>query len=244
MQVASRQCVWKTTPVPSCTSFYATVGAATCNEARLGRVAKAGGSASVTVHWGDGEKSVAARGWAAGDMRHTYAKPGTYLVRISNDVETFGLSAYSGSNPYNDVFRGRTLVSLGTRVTAIAPLGFMYVQLPGVLSLPTVRSIGARAFDHIYACSEVDAPLLERLERDSFIWCTVPAVLRCDGVKHIDADFFGDGTITYNGFRQIYIGGLTPEEIRAMDGFPFGASSAVVFHGSDGIVEANGTIRR
>lgn len=242
MQVASRQCVWKLTPEPSYTAFYARVSETTTMEIRLGQAVKASGSSRIVVHWGDGEKTVASAGWTAGAMRHIYGAPGTYLVRISDDVRTWGMSVSGGISVYNTALGGHALVSLGSRVTAIATYGFLYMTLPGKLELPTVVSAGNRAFENLTGCTDLVIPSMARLSTAAFKWFRGCPLIHCDNVKSIDPDFFGDGTYDWCGATDLYLGSLTCDEVKAMEGFPFGAMHTVRFHCSDGVLYSDGSV--
>ena len=237
MQVASRQCLWKD-EIAGLGTTLAVEASEECMTVQIARGELADGSSSVTVHWGDGAKSEYSR---IGNARHTYAKPGEYYIVISDDLCSFGYSDSSGTGPVRDMVR--ELVSLGSKVTAIGGYGFNNChRMRGVINLPNVTSIGSYAFGTTLGITDFILPSMTRLGQTSFYSGPSPTQIHADNVRQIDSRFWD-----YYGWRlyNLYLRNSTCAQIRAMGGFPFNADRAgeeVRFHGSDGIVLADGTI--
>ena len=213
MQVASRQCLWKDTIAGSGTILEIEIPDIGGN-VRIGSGTLAPGSTEITVSWGDGQKGIYSQ---INGATHTYAKGGTYIIRISDDMASFGY-ANGASEAQKDMLR--ELVSLGSKVTSIAGYGFNNCHhMRGVMNLPNVTSIGGYAF----GCGPS------------------PTQIHADNVRQIDSRFWD-----YYGWKlyDLYLRNSTCAQIKAMSGFPFNAErieEEVRFHGSDGIVLADGT---
>ena len=80
MQVASRQCLWKDTIAGSGTILEVEIPDSGGN-VRIGSGTLASGSTEITVSWGDGQKGIYSQ---INGATHTYAKRGTYIIRISD----------------------------------------------------------------------------------------------------------------------------------------------------------------
>lgn len=239
MQVASRQCLWKDTIAGPVTRL-AVEASSDCMTVRIAQGDLAPGSASVTVNWGDGTKSVCSR---IADARHTYERPGEYRIAISDDLCSFGFTESSPSGPVPERDMLRELVSLGSKVTSIASYGFNNCKnMRGVMNLPNVTSIGSYAFGSTLGITDFILPSMTRLVQTSFYSNPGPRQMHADNVRQIDS-FFWD----YYGWKlyDLYLRNSTCAQIKAMSGFPFKAdraAEAVRFHGSDGVVLADGTI--
>lgn len=235
MQVASRQCLWRDT-----IAARGTVVAVEVSEDSMAVLLSTGtlaaGSKSVIVSWGDG--STGEYNGISG-ARHTYATPGEYLIVISDDIATFGFTNASGSMAERDTLR--ELVSLGEKVTSIAPYGFNNCKkMRGVMNLPNVTSIGSYAFGSTLGITDFILPSMTRLVQESFYSNPGPTQIHADNVRQIDSYFW-----EYYGYTlcDMYLRSSTCAQIKAMSGFPFKAdraSQTVRFHGSDGIVTAGG----
>ncbi len=239
MQVASRQCVWKDTTSEKGTTF-AVEASPDCMTVRIARGDLAPGSTSVTVNWGDGTKSEYSR---ISNARHTYEKPGEYRIAISDDLCSFGFTDSSPSGPVPERDMLRELVSLGSKVTTISSYGFNNCHLMrGVINLPNVTNIGGYAFGTTRGITDFILPSMTRLVQTAFYSGPTPRQIHADNVKLIDSRFW-----EYYGWKlyDVYLRNSTCEQIAAMSGFPFYADRAaetVRFHGSDGVVLADGTI--
>jgi len=239
MQVASRQCLWKDTIAGPVTRL-AVEASSDCMTVRIARGDLAPGSASVTVNWGDGTKSVYSR---IADARHTYERPGEYRIAISDDLCSFGFTESSPSGPVPERDMLRELVSLGSKVTAISTYGFNNChRMRGVINLPNVTSIGSYTFGTTLGITDFILPSMTRLVQTSFYSGPSPRQIHADNVTQIDSRFWD-----YYGWKlyDLYLRNSTCAQIKAMSGFPFNADrieEEVRFHGSDGIVLQNGTI--
>ena len=134
----------------------------------------------------------------------------------------------------------RELVSLGSKVTTIAGYAFNNCHcMRGVMNLPNVTSIGGYDFGTTLGITDFILPSMTRLVQESFYAGPSPTQIHADNVQQIDSRFWE----YYGGhLTDMYIRGKTRAQIKAMGGFPFYARGAGVrFHGSDGIVLANGT---
>jgi len=239
MQVASRQCLWKDT-IAGTGTLLAVEASSDCMTVRIARGDLAPGSTSVTVGWGDGTKSVYSR---ISNAQHTYEKPGEYRIAISDDICSFGFTESSPSGPVPERDMLRELVSLGSKVTSIASYGFNNCKnMRGVMNLPNVTSIGSYAFGSTLGITDFILPSMTRLVQTSFYSNPGPRQIHADNVKQIDSRFW-----EYYGWKlyDLYLRNSTCAQIKAMSGFPFYADRAaetVRFHGSDGVVLADGTI--
>ena len=212
MQVASRQCLWKDTIAGSGTILEIEIPDIGGN-VRIGSGTLAPGSTEITVSWGDGQKGIYSQ---INGATHTYAKGGTYIIRISDDMASFGY-ANGASEAQKDMLR--ELVSLGSKVT----------------------SIGGYAFGTTLGITDFILPSMTRLAQTSFYCGPSPTQIHADNVRQIDSRFWD-----YYGWKlyDLYLRNSTCAQIKAMSGFPFNAErieEEVRFHGSDGIVLADGT---
>ena len=236
MQVASRQCLWKDTISGKDTILEVEIPDSG-GTARIGTGTLASGSSEITVQWGDGQKSVYPK---INGATHTYTSGGTYLIRISDDMATFGY-ANGASDAQKDILR--QLVSLGSKVTTISSYGFNNCHcMRGVMNLPNVTNIGGYAFGTTLGITDFILPSMTRLVQTAFYSGPTPRQIHADNVKQIDSRFW-----EYYGWKlyDVYLRNSTCEQIAAMSGFPFYADRAaetVRFHGSDGVVLADGTI--
>ena len=235
MQVASRQCLWKDTIAGSGTILEIEIPDIGGN-VRIGSGTLAPGSTEITVSWGDGQKGIYSQ---INGATHTYAKGGTYIIRISDDMASFGY-ANGASEAQKDMLR--ELVSLGSKVTSIAGYGFNNCHhMRGGMNLPNVTSIGGYAFGTTLGITDFILPSMTRLAQTSFYCGPSPTQIHADNVRQIDSRFWD-----YYGWKlyDLYLRNSTCAQIKAMSGFPFNAErieEEVRFHGSDGIVLADGT---
>ena len=235
MQIASRQCLWKDTTSARGT-ILAVEASSACMTVRIASGKLAAGSTSVTVDWGDGEKSKMSKIDAA---THAYARAGEYRISISDDLSSFGFADYSSTAEERDMLR--ELVNLGPRVTQIESYCFNNCHLMrGVMNLPGVTEIGAYAFGSTRGITDYIMPSMKRLRETSFYRGSSPVQMHADNVTEIGSQFWD-----YYGWKlyDLYLRSATCARIAAMAGFPFKAdqiSQTVRFHGSDGIVTANG----
>ena len=155
-------------------------------------------------------------------------------------MASFGY-ANGASEAQKDVLR--ELVSLGSKVTSIAGYGFNNCHhMRGVMNLPNVTSIGGYAFGTTLGITDYILPSMTRLVQTSFYAGSSPTQIHADNVRQIDSRFWD-----YYGWKlyDLYLRNSTCAQIKAMSGFPFNADridEEVRFHGSDGIVLADGTI--
>ena len=195
----------------------------------------AAGSDSVTVNWGDGKRETLTASFNY--LRHTYSRPGRYKVAISDDLREFAFTDSSQTAGQRNALVG--VPSFGLKVTTIPGYGFNNCQkLEGVLELPSVTSIGSYTFGSTYKLSEFRLPSMTRLEETVFYWGPGASKLYADNVRSIGSQFWN-----YYGRRltDVYLRGMTREEIKAMPGFPFVAPAGVRFYGSNGIVLSDGS---
>ena len=235
MQVASRQCLWKDTISGKDTILEVEIPDSG-GTARIGTGTLAPGSSEITVQWGDGQKSVYPK---INGATHTYASGGTYLIRISDDMASFGY-ANGANDAQKDILR--QLVSLGSKVTTISSYGFNNCHcMKGVMNLPNVTSIGGYAFGTTLGITDFILPSLPRLSQAAFYCNPSPTQIHADNATRIDQwfwDFYGPH------LRDIYLRASTCKRILAMGGFPFRAPASARFHGSDGTVLGNRTVVR
>jgi len=162
-------------------------------------------------------------------------------VTISDDIESFGYTNYSGTTAQRDMLQ--ELVALGSKVTQIEGYGFNNChRMRGVIELPNVTSIGGYAFGSTRGITDYILPSMTTLVQTSFYSGSTPTQIHADNVTRIDNRFWD-----YYGWRlyDLYLRNSTCERIKAMDGFPFCAdriAETVRFHGADGIVLKDGTI--
>ena len=237
MQVASRQCLWKDSIAGSGT-ILAVEASDACMTVQIAQGDLAEGSPSVTINWGDGRKNEYSR---ISNATHTYANPGEYKIVISDDLSSFGYSSNSGTGPVRDMVR--ELIALGSKVTRIGSYGFNNCHcMRGVMNLPNVTNIGGYAFGTTLGITDYILPSMTRLVQTSFYAGSSPRQMHADNVRQIDSRFWD-----YYGWKlyDLYLRNSTCAQIKAMSGFPFKADmieEEVRFHGSDGIVLADGTI--
>ena len=236
MQIASRQLLWsesisgggRTVLVIRADPLYLT--------AKLTSGTLAHGSSEVTVDWGDGTVE---RFPNLNGRMHTYARARDYVVRISDDLASFG---YTAGNPGGDHYRDMLieLVSLGTKVTSIAGYAFNNCHnMRGAICLPNVTSIGGYAFGTTLGITNFILPSMTRLVQTSFYCGPSPTQIHADNVTQIDSRFWD----YYGGhLADLYLRGSTCVRIKAMQGFPFRAPASARFHGADGIVLGDGTV--
>lgn len=240
MQIALRQPMWSESFGGGKTVLVIRADAL-CMTAKICSGSLAPGSTEVTVDWGDGtvEKFPNLNG-----RMHTYTRARDYMVKISDDIASFG---YTAGNPGGDRYRDMLieLVSLGTKVTSIAGYAFNNCHnMRGVMNLPNVTSIGGYAFGTTLGITDFILPSMTRLVQTSFYAGPSPTQIHADNVRQIDSRFWD-----YYGWRlyDLYLRNSTCAQIKAMSGFPFLANrieETVRFHGSDGIVLKDGTIIR
>ena len=109
------------------------------------------------------------------------------------------------------------------------------------MNLPNVTSIGGYAFGTTLGITDFILPSMTRLAQTSFYCGPSPTQIHADNVRQIDSRFWD-----YYGWKlyDLYLRNSTCAQIKAMSGFPFNAErieEEVRFHGSDGIVLADGT---
>ncbi|MGN0847862.1 MAG: leucine-rich repeat protein [Kiritimatiellia bacterium] len=234
MQVASKIILWNDTfsgkgtvlaVEPSVGNMTVTICSGTLAE----------GSDSVTIDWGDGTKESRA---GISMARHTYTRAREYRITISDDLKSFGFSDSSQSVRQRDVLR--ELLCLGSKITSISGYAFNNCHnMRGVMNLPNVTNIGGYAFGTTLGITDFILPSLQRVVQTSFYAGPSPTQIHIDNATQIDSRFWE----YYGGhLTDMYIRGKTRQQIRAMSGFPFYArGTGVRFHGSDGIVLADGT---
>lgn len=193
-------------------------------------------SKAVKISWGDGTKDILSD--FLGRM-HTYDRSGEYVITISDDISSFGFTSdIEGDEVYRPILI--ELVSIGSKVTRIEDYAFNNCKnMRGRISLPYVTEIGDYAFGSIEGIGEIILPSLTYLNQESFFAGPSPSRLYVDNVVEIDSRFFE----YYGGnLKDLYIRNLSRFEIKDIHGFPFEASGDVRFHGSDGIILANGLL--
>lgn len=193
-------------------------------------------SKAVKISWGDGTKDVLSD--FLGRM-HTYDRSGEYVITISDDISSFGFTSdIEGDEVYRPMLI--ELVSIGSKVTRIEDYAFNNCKnMRGRISLPNVTDISWHAFGSTEGITEFILPSITRLVQESFFTMPSASRLYADNVVEIDSRFFE----YYGGnLKDLYIRNLSRFEIKDIDGFPFEASGDVRFHGSDGIILANGQL--
>lgn len=233
MQIASRQALWRES-VPRGKTVLVIRASPESMTAEIAQGGLAPGSTVVSVDWGDGTvESMPGISYA----RHTYARAKDYVVKISDDISSFG---YADRNWDGNPIRLMLveLVCIGTKVTSIVSYGFNNCKsMRGVIELPNVTKIGNYAFGSVAGISDIILPSMTRLVQTSFYGGPSPTQLHADNVTQIDGDFWE----YYGGhLADMYIRGSTRRQITLMPGFPFRAGPTVRFHGFDGIVLGNG----
>ena len=233
MQIASRQALWRES-VPKGKTVLVIRASPESMTVEIAHGGLAPGSTEVTVDWGDGTVE-SMRGIS--NARHTYARAKDYVVKISDDISSFGYSASNwDGNPIREMLV--ELLGVGTKVTSIVSYGFNNCKnMRGVIELPNVTSVGSYAFGSVAEITDFILPSMTRLDQTSFYCGPSPTQLHADNVTHIDGQFWD----YYGGhLADIYLRGSTRSQIRSMPGFPFMAGPTVRFHGFDGIVLGNG----
>ena len=235
MQVASKSVLWTESFPKNATVLVVRIGPYGMT-AKICAGSLAQGSESVTVDWGDGTKESFPN---LSNRMHTYRREKDYTIKISDDIQSFGFTA---GNPGGDHFRNMLLelVCVGSKVTRLEGYGFNNCHnMRGVINLPNVTSIGGYCFGTTLGITDYFLPSMTTLVQESFYAGSSPARMYVDNVTHIPSRFFD-----YYGphMTDMFIRNKTCSAIKAMSGFPFCANSNVRFHGSDGIVMANGTI--
>jgi surface protein len=108
------------------------------------------GDVDVRVDWGDGTSGSAA---SSGDLQHTYARDGTYLISISGSLTQFG-PGWSDGYPQAEAITGvRTWGELGLTSLAGAFAGASNLttvpdSIPTTVTQTATMFYGASAFDH------------------------------------------------------------------------------------------------
>ena len=239
MQLAARQLVWNEGWRASGKTVLVIRADAANMTVKLCTGSLAPGSSEVAVDWGDGTVE---RFPNLNGCMHTYARERDYGVKISDDLSSFG---FTSGNPGDVRYRDMLveLVSLGRKVTSITGYGFNNCHnMRGVMNLPNVTSIGGYAFGTTLGITDFILPSMTRLVQTSFYCGPSPTQIHADNARQVDSRFWD-----YYGWRlyDLYLRGSTCAQIKAMGGFPFNADriqETVRFHGSDGIVLADGTV--
>ena len=234
MQIASRNLLWRNGFVGKGT-ILAVEPTPENMTVTICTGALAEGSAFVTVDWGDGSVETMP---GINNARHTYARIREYKIKISDDIKSFGFTNSSQTNRNRDLLR--ELMCLGSKVTTIAGYAFNNCHcMRGVMNLPNVTSIGGYAFGTTLGITDFILPSLQRVVQTSFYAGPSPTQIHIDNALQIDNRFWE----YYGGhLTDMYIRGKTRAQIRSMSGFPFYARGRDVrFHGSDGIVLADGS---
>lgn len=237
MQIASRQGIWSDYHGKG-TVLIVRAGEGMMT-ARLGFGKLAEGSSLVSVEWGDGTSD------AFPDLCerfHTYARPGCYTVRISDDLRSFGFekTVWDGFETYRLMLL--ELVQLGEKVTEIGGYGFNNCQnMRGTMNFRNVTSMGDYALGSVIGVTDFIFPELRHLGERVFYIGPSARQIHADKVESIDSSFW-----EYYGWGldDLYIRGKTCAEIRAMRWFPFLAPPSARFHGSDGVLLGDGTFIR
>ena len=237
MQIASRQPLWDGRRVHDGRTMLA-LRAGPCMTARIAVGRLAPGSRSVTVDWGDGTVETLP---GIDGRTHTYAAEREYRVAISDDLASFGYTAFRVNDEGSrDMLR--EVISVGRKVASITNYGFNNCHnLRGVIELPGVTEIGSYAFGSAYGITDFILPSLPRLSQAAFYCNPSPTQIHADNATRIDQwfwDFYGPH------LRDIYLRTSTCKRILAMGGFPFRAPASARFHGSDGTVLGNRTVVR
>ena len=267
MQIASRQCLWNDSAgggtviivemTPE-TGLYLKF----CFNAADGR--------DVRIRWGDGSGDDI--GFATGDMTcgHTYAKHGRYTI-IFQGAKSIGFRNLDGQSQYSYDAAILSLVDLSGDIIGSRSAAFKRASNLERFVAPNCRWMGQRDFAYCTSLKEVvigrneicyDGTFqyctsLEKYTTEttgtcwSYVWqgCTKLRELKLGSVSQFATRDFYD---TPN-LMDIYISDKTIDQIqqKASSGnivagynakFPWGANSNCRFHGTDGIVRADGTV--
>ena len=266
MQIASRQCLWKDTG--SGTVVEVELTPETGLYLRFGLWFIEGNP--VRVRWGDGSGREE-YAYRSGDLyvEHTFSSYGRYSVVFEN-ARGLGFRILDGQPQYAYDAAVRSVVDHSGRVERSLSACFKQAANLERVVLPGATVFGQRDYAYCSKLREVVAPSAEyfydgtfqyctELERLEFVggtmWsyvfmgCTRLRELRFTRVDQISTQCFAD---TPN-LMDIWIPNKTMDQIqqKAASGniiagydakFPWSANPGCRFHGTDGIVRADGTV--
>ena len=266
MQVASRQCLWKDTGCG--TEIVVEMTPATGLRIRFAFNAATG--RDVRIIWGDGNRD--AIGYAASDLacEHTYSAYGRYRI-IFHGARSIGFRTLDGQSQYSYDATILSFVDHSGEIEGSRSGAFKKAVNLERFIAPNCRWQGQRDFAYCTKLKEVVlgrneicydgtyqyCSSLEKYTTEStgtcwsYVWqgCTKLRELRLGSVYQFATRDF-DNT---PNLMDIWISDKTIDQIRqvAPSGnivagysarFPWGANSNCRFHGTDGIVRADGTV--
>lgn len=266
MQVASRQCLWKDTG--GMTEVKVEMTAATGLYLKF--VFHATGGRDMTILWGDGGRDDI--GYAPGDLScaHTFSRYGRYTVRFRG-VRSIGLRFLDGQAQYAYDAAILSFVDHSGEIVSSHSAAFKRAVNLEKFIAPNCRWTGQRDFAYCTKLKEVVlgrneicydgtfqyCSALEKYTTEttgicwSYVWegCTKLRELKLGAVSQFATRDFNN---TPN-LMDIWISDKTIDQIqqKAPSGnivagysakFPWNANSMCRFHGTDGIVRADGTV--
>jgi len=197
----------------------------------------AAGSESVTVDWGDGERET-----IVGDidrLSHAYAKPGQYVVSVSDDIQGFGVGKL-GSDAFVTVYAPMIRECVSRGKLARLPTG-AFRHAPNMtrldLTQTVVTEILTNAFAKCTGLTSLDGlpRTLSRLVRACFLECTgLTGRVNLPGVSEIVVTT--EATLPFSGctnIAEIHFAAANEEAIKATTAWSLdpklGAANAAVY---------------
>jgi len=266
MQVASRQCLWKDTGLG--TEVVVELNEAT--GLYLNFLVRFIGDRPVRISWGDGSRSVVEARGSDTFEEHTYRHPGRYTIWFM-DARGIGFRPLDGRPQYPYDASVVSVVDHSGLLEQVDSGSFKKAVNLERFIAPAARWVGQRPFAYCSKLKEVKlgrveihydgsfqyCSALEKYETIdtgvcwSYVWqgCTNLRELRLGSVYQFATRDF-DNT---PNLMDIWISDKTIDQIqqKALDGnivagynaqFPWGANAMCRFHGTDGIVRADGTV--
>ncbi len=266
MQVASRLCLWR----GGCPGTEVVVGMTEATGLRIRFFIRAANTDGFSISWGDGTRVDVQ--YRTGDIyeEHTYARHGRYRI-VFTDVRDLGFRPLDGMAQFSYDAAPVSVVDYSGKLESVASGAFKRAVNLERFIAPNARWIGQRPFAYCAKLNEVKLGAveihydgsfqycaeLEKFETEttgvcwSYVWegCTKLRELKLGAVSQFATRDFNN---TPN-LMDIWIGDKTVDQIRqvAPSGnivagygarFPWNANSNCRFHGTDGIVRADGTV--
>lgn len=266
MQVASRQCLWD--DIPAGTEIVVEMTPATGLYIRF--VFNAAEGRNVRIRWGDGSGEVV--GFTEQDVfcGHTYTSYGRYRV-FFHGARSVGLRNLDGDPQYAYDAAVVSFVDYSGYITNSRSAAFKRAVNLERFVAPNCRWMGQRDFAHCTKLKEVvlgkneicydgtfqNCSELEKYTTEStgtcwsYVWqgCTKLRELKLGSVSQFATQDF----LNTPNLMDIWISDKTIDQIQQKAGsgniiagygarFPWGANDNCRFHGTDGIVRADGTV--
>ena len=132
------------------------------------------GREKAVIAWGDGMESEIHE---SGQLTHTYAQPGEYEVRISDDIASLGFSYLTTPSPFKDIYAQmiREFHTSATRLDALEMFCFEKAQNLSVFECETsgLRKLNSRLFWNCTSLAgRIDLPGIEDVATTTFSHAT------------------------------------------------------------------------